>query len=529
VNIECLDEPIRDYILTAKAEADAKISTLEKQIAFLTEQISLMRYKRFGTSSEALPHEMSLPFFENENVPVAPAATEDSIKVPAHERKKPGRKPLDPRLPRVTTVIDIPESEKLCGCGAHLVKIGEERCEKLHHIIEKYFVEVFVRPYWACKKCEGSGDEGKSPVRVAPMPPMIIPKGMATPDLISSIVVNKICDHIPFYRQEQRLSRHGISISRTDMANWTIQAAQAVVRVFDLLQSRVKRSAIINMDETSMTVMGEEGKANAAKSYMWLMRGGPPDAPVITYHYRPSHGAREARELLEGFHGILQTDGLEVYPAAIAGTNIRHVGCWAHARRYFFDASKANPQSETARGGLAWIGKLYSIERSLRKKIEDGVLRRDAFKTEREKLVHPILDDFKKWLLAEAEKVLPSSLAGKAVSYTFGQWEKLARYVDHADLTPDNNAAENAIRPFVLGRKNWMICGSPEGARCTCILYSLAETAKENGLNVYSYFATLFHFAPLAKTNKDWERLLPFKNAFNLKEGYTFTLPPGLV
>jgi len=430
---------------------------------------------------------------------------------------------------RVTTVIDIPESEKLCACGTHLVKIGEERCEKLHHVIEKYFVEVFVRPYWACKNCEGSGDEGRSPVRVAPMPPMIIPKGMATPDLIASIVVNKFCDHLPFYRQEKRLARHGVSISRTDMANWAIKAAQAVERVFDLLQARVKRSDIINMDETSMTVMGEEGKANAAKSYMWLMRGGPPDAQAITYHYRPSHGAQEARELLEGFHGILQTDGLEVYPGAIAGTDIRHAGCWAQARRYFFDASKASPQSETARGGLAWIGKLYSIERALRKNLGDGALPRDAFKAEREKLVQPLLDEFKKWLLSEAEKVLPSSLAGKAISYTLGQWEKLIRYVAHPDLTPDNNAAENAIRPFVLGRKNWLICGSPEGARCSCILYSLIETAKANGLNVYSYLTTLFHFAPMAKTDKDWERLLPFKKAFDLKEGYTFTLPPGLV
>jgi len=518
VNTECLDELVKDYI-----------HSLEKQVAFLTEQISLMRYKRFGTSSEALSHEMSLPFFENENVPAVPIDASDTITIPAHERKKPGRKPFDPRLPRVTTIIDIPESEKLCGCGAHLVKIGEERCEKLHHVIEKYFVEVFVRPYWACKNCEGSGDEGKSPVRVAPMPPMIIPKGMATPDLIASIAVNKFCDHLPFYRQEQRLSRHGICISRTDMANWTIQAAQAVQRVFDLLQARVKRSDIINMDETTMTVMGEDGKANAAKSYMWLMRGGPPDAPAITYHYRPSHGAQEARELLEGFHGILQTDGLDVYPAAIAGTDIRHVGCWAHARRYFFDASKANPQSQTARDGLAWIGKLYSIERELRKKRADGALRQDAFKAEREKLVRPVLEDFKKWLLIEAEKVLPSSLSGKAVSYTLGQWEKLGRYIVHPDLTPDNNAAENAIRPFVLGRKNWLICGSPEGAQCSCILYSLIETAKSNGLNVYNYLTTLFHFAPRAKTDKDWERLLPFKKAFDLKEDYSFPLPPGLV
>jgi len=529
VNIECLDAPVREYILSIKAEADTKIHSLEKQVAFLTEQMSLMRYKRFGRSSEELPTVPSLPFFADETKPIPPPSVDDTITVPAHKRKKPGRKPIDPRLPRVTTLIDVPEEEKTCGCGAKLVKIGEERCEKLHHIVEKYFVEVIVRPYWACKACEGSGDEGKKPVRIAPMPPSIIPKGMATPDLIASIAVNKFCDHLPFYRQEQRLSRMGISISRNDMANWIITAARTVRPVFDLMISRLRRGEIINMDETPVTVMGEEGKANTAKSYMWLMRGGPPDEPVITYHYRPSRKASEARDLLAGFSGILQTDGLDVYPSAIAGTAIRHVGCWAHARRGFFEASKANPQSETAREGVDWIGQLYGIERTLRKRIEERTLDTDTFKQERIRLVQPIFDDFRKWLAIEAERVLPSSLTGKAISYTLGQWEKLIRYIDHADLTPDNNCAENAIRPFVLGRKNWMICGSPDGAECSCLMYSLVETAKANGLNVFSYLSTLFHYAPMAKTEKDWIKLLPFKNAFRATTGYRIPVPEGLL
>jgi len=528
VDIECLDAPVRDYILSVKAESETKIQSLEKQIAFLTEQIALMRYKRFGRSNEELPGSPGLPFYAEDVKPTAPQAAEQTITVAEHDRKKPGRKPIDPRLPRTTTLVDIPEGEKMCACGSHLVKIGEERCEKLHHIVEKYFVEVFIRPYWACKNCEGSADEGKSPVRIAPMPPMIVPKGMATPDLIASIAINKFCDHLPFYRQEQRLSRLGVSISRNDMANWIITAARAVEPVFKLLFSLVKRGKIINMDETSVTVMGEEGKANAAKSYMWLMRGGPPDTPVITYHYRPSHGAKEARELLEGFSGFLQTDGLEVYPAAISGMDITHVGCWAHARRRFFEASKASPQSEAAREGVQWIGQLYAIERSLRKRLEEKTLDKKAFPNEREKLVRPILDDFQKWLLREAEKVLPSSLAGKAISYTLGQWDKLVRYLGHADLSPDNNSAENAIRPFVLGRKNWMICGSPEGATCACLFYSLIETAKANGLNVFDYLMTLFYFAPTATTEKDWGCLLPIKGMYTPPGPVTVPIPPGL-
>lgn len=529
MDIECLEAPVREYILSFKAESAARIKSLENQVSILMEQIALMRYKRFGRSSEEAPADQLLPFADQEAKPVPPEPAADTVMVPAHERKKPGRKPIDPRLPRTITVIDIPEAEKICGCGAHLVKIGEERCEKLHHIVEKYFVEVFVRPYWACKACEGSGDEGKSPVRVAPMPPTIIPKGMATPDLIASIAVNKFCDHLPFYRQEQRLARMGVLISRNDMANWIIQAAQAVNPVFERMMIRTRSSPIINMDETSMTVMGEAGKANSAKSYMWLMRAGPLEEPVITYHYRPSHGASEARSLLEGFSGILQTDGLDVYPSAIAGTPIVHVGCWAHARRRFFDAHKASPASDCAREGVAWIARLYAIERDLRAKVENKALARECFKAERMKLVGPVLSDFKKWLEAESLAVLPSSLSGKAISYTLGQWDKLARYVDHGDLTPDNNAAENAIRPFVLGRKNWLISGSPEGATASCVIYSLIETAKANGLNVFSYLSTLFHFAPLAKSAEDWEKLMPFKAAFNSTEDYSIPVPPGLL
>ncbi len=351
---------------------------------------------------------------------------------------------------------------------------------------------------------------------------------MATPDLIASIAVNTFCDHLPFYRQEQRLARISVSISRNDMANWIIQAAHAVRPVFERLLARSRESEIINMDRTSLTVMGEPGKANASKSYMWLMRAGPPDAPMITYHDRPSHRADEARSLLGGFSGFLQTDGLEVYPAAIAGSSITHVGCWAHARRKFHEALKAVPASETAKAGMAWIGQLYAVERDLRKRLTEGAIDRKTFLEERLSQVEPILDDFKRWLDTETLSVLPSSLAGKAISYTLGQWEKLIRYRAHADLTPDNNLAENAIRPFVLGRKNWLICGSPEGATASCVIYSLIETAKANGLNVFDFLVSLFHYAPFAKSDKDWDSLLPFKKSFELLPGHTINVPTGL-
>jgi transposase len=211
VDIESLDPPIKDYFLAFKSEADAKIQTLEKHVALLLEELRLARHTRFGRSSEQLLHEQVLPFSEGEQVSVDPSPSADeSVVVAEHTRKKGGRKPLAADLPRVESLFDIDEADKLCACGSMRTKIGEERCEKLHHIPEKYFVEVQVRPYYACKKCDGSSDDHASPIRVAKVPATIIPKGIATADLLASIIVNKFCDHLPFHRQEQRLSRMGV-------------------------------------------------------------------------------------------------------------------------------------------------------------------------------------------------------------------------------------------------------------------------------------------------------------------------------
>ena len=451
MDIESLDPPIKDYFLAFKSEADAKIQTLEKHVALLLEELRLARHARFGRSSEQKPYEQSLPFFEGEQASLAPTPSlEESVIVAEHRRKKGGRKPLAAELPRVESVFDIDEADKRCACGSMRTKIGEERCEKLHHIPEKYFVEVQVRPYYVCKKCNGSSDTLASPIRVAQPPAGIIPKGIATADLLASIVVNKFCDHLPFHRQEQRLSRMGVSISRTDMANWTIKAGRTVQPIFDLLCERQRLGAVINMDETPVTVMGEEGKSNSSKSYIWLMRGGKPDTPIITYHYRTSHAASEARLMLQGFSGFLQTDGLDSYPPAITGMPIIHVGCWAHARRRFFEADKASPKAGIGKAGLDWIWRLYAIERELRKNLKEGKLTHEQFKRDRIGRTDLVFKDFKAWLLQESLKVLPSGLAGKAISYTLGQWDSLIRYTAHADLTPDNNAAENGISPLSL-------------------------------------------------------------------------------
>jgi transposase len=264
------------------------------------------------------------------------------------------------------------------------------------------------------------------------------------------------------------------------------------------------------MDETPVQVMNEPERRDTHKSYMWLARGGPPEEPVVLYEYRETKGAKHIHEMLEGFTGYLQTDGYEAYQAATKGNDdIVHVGCFAHARRKFVDASKGLKKAGSAQEGMKWIGKIYLIERDLR----GEYLTNDEFLVQRKQQVQPVLDGFKKWVQKKADQVPPQTLIGKAVHYTLRQWDKLVRYPDHALLTPDNNAAENAIRPFVLGRKNWLFSGSPAGAESSCGMYSLIETAKQNGLNPYSYLYQVFEKAPLLNNKKDWESLLPWNIA----------------
>ena len=261
------------------------------------------------------------------------------------------------------------------------------------------------------------------------------------------------------------------------------------------------------MDETTVQVMGEEGRDDTQKSYMWLARGGPSGRTVVSYEYRQTRAGRHTKELLSGYTGYLQTDGYEGYDSAVKDMPlIIHVGCFAHARRKFFEASKSTNKPHSAEEGIKHIRKLYELEERLRKEN----FSEDDFLSERLKQAGPILATFRKWLEKRANEVLPSSLLGKAVAYTLKQWDKLVAYLESPYLTPDNNACENAIRPFVLGRKNWLFNKSPQGAESSCGIYSLIETAKQNGLEPLKYLRVLFEKAPHASATENWEKLLPW-------------------
>ena len=329
---------------------------------------------------------------------------------------------------------------------------------------------------------------------------------MASPGLLAHITISKYQDALPLYRQETILRRIGVDIPRATLANWMIKAGTLIQPLINLLRDQMLDYDIIQMDETPVQVLKEPDKRAQSKSYIWLQRGGPPNKPVVLYDYAPGRSAQVPKRLLEGFRGYLQTDGYDGYNAVVAANGLVHVGCMAHARRRFSDAVKAqgrNKKRGKAHRGLTLIGKLYRIERQARRLT---VQERHA---RRQKHAKPIMNDIRDWLDDVLPQITPSSATGQALNYMHNEWGHLIRYLDDGRLEIDNNGAENAIRPFVLGRKNWLFSASVRGVKASANLYSLIETAKANGLEPYAYLRMVFTELPKADTVEAIEALLP--------------------
>jgi hypothetical protein len=285
-----------------------------------------------------------------------------------------------------------------------------------------------------------------------------------------------------------------------------IQAGTLIQPMINLLRDQLLNRDIIQMDESTVQVLKEDGKAAQSKSYLWLQRGGPPAQAVVLYDYDPGRGAAVPKRLLEGFKGYLQTDGYDGYNAVVALNGLTHVGCMAHARRKFSEALKAQgkkKQRGKAHRGLALIQKLYRVEKQARK------LTAQERYAHRLQHARPIIDEMRAWLDDALPQVPPASTTGKALNYLHNEWDKLIHYLDDGRLEIDNNGAENAIRPFVLGRKNWLFSASVKGVKASANLYSLIETCKANGLEPYAYLRYLFTELPKAETVEAIEALLP--------------------
>ncbi len=486
------------------AQKDARIDHLSQQYQQILEQFRLAQQRQFSQSSEVSLDQLGL-FNETEQTVEADdlEAEQETI---SYTRRKPKRKPLPKDLPRETIVHDIADADKTCDCCGHeLHCMGEDKSEQLEFIPASIKVIEHVRLKYSCRQCEQQGT--RVDIKIAPVPPAPIPKSIATASLLSQIITSKYQYALPLYRQEQMFKQYGIELSRKTMADWMIRCSELLVPIYQRLKTIQLQQTVMNADETPLKVIHED----KSRCYMWVYCTGsdsPPDKNVakdpppniVLYDYQNSRAGRCARDYLDGYQGYLQVDGYAGY----ALTDATLVGCFAHARRKFIEVQRAQVKGKTGKAdwAISHIRKLYRIESEIKEKASAEK------QTRRQAKSKPLLDQFKAWLDKSALQVPPKSAIGKAIAYSLGQWSKLERYIEDGNLQIDNNRAERAIKPFVIGRKNWLFSNTANGAQASAMLYSLIETAKANGLTPFDYLRHLLEEMP--RDPVDIERLLPW-------------------
>lgn len=487
------------------SEKDKIISNKNNLIQRLEDYIRSLNQKQFGSSSEKLETIQADLFVEAEEDEDASAdvgieSTEEAtVTIAAHQRKK-HRVSIPADLPRAEIIHDLPEDQKICPHdGAVLKQIGFESHEQVDVIPAKIQVLHHKRFKYACPCCEGF-------LITASKPAQPIEKSIASPGLLASVATQKYVDALPLYRQTEIFKRIGIELDRTTLANWMVKCGQLVQPLINLIHEKMLDQTILHADETRVQVLNEPGRAAEAQSFMWVLRSTMPTCAAVLFHYEPTRSGKAAEILLRDYSGALMVDGFSGYNGICAKNTISRLGCWAHARRKFVDAQKIQPKSKTGKSdqALAYIQQLYRIESDIKEKssLEKFTVRQQQSK--------PIIDKLKNWLDKSITHSPPESAIGKALFYLHEQWPKLIRYLDSGDYPIDNNAAENAIRPFVVGRKNWLFSTSQKGATSSANLYSLIETAKANGLEPYAYLKKIFTDLPNATSVEEIEKCLPW-------------------
>ncbi len=509
--------PTPEAFAALVAERDAlrdQLRTIMVERDLLKERLAAHLRQLFAARSEARDSSDQKDLFLNEaealapeGTPAAEEAEAGGIEVSGHVRKKRGRKPLDPNLPREVVRHELHESERRCAHdGAVLVEIGVEISEQLDIIPQQVRVIQHQRVKYACPCC----DQG---IKVTPAPPRIIPKGLLTESALAWVVSSKYLDALPLYRQAALLGRFGGDLSRTTLAASVVRVGEAVQPIINLLRDHLLEADLVHADETVVQVLKEPGRAAQTKSYLWAQASGT-GPPIRLFSYAPGRGRSHAHPLYAGIRrgAALMSDGYEVYGGLAQAHGLTHLGCWAHVRRYFVEAEAVIPKAARGPGQLATqfiaaIGQLYAVEsRAKDKKAEERQRLREAFS-------RPILAKIEAMLLSHLHAVVPGSLLGKALHYLSSQWPKLIRYAENGAWPIDNNLCENAIRPFVVGRRNWLFSDTVRGANASANLYSLVETCKANGVDPYAYLAHLLRHLPLAQTADDYADLLPWQFA----------------
>jgi transposase len=476
---------------------------LATQLESLKQQFLALRRAHFGASSEQLPGQAEL-FAERLSLELPPVETETVT----YERPRRGRPALPKDLPRVRCEYDLSQEEK--AQFASLERIGEETSETLDYIPAKLQVIEHVRAKYAA-----SQQNGERTVITAEMPPAPLPKSNASPNLLSHVLVSKYADHLPLNRIEGIFRRQGVELPRSTLCDWVLGSTELLSVLYDALKQHVLAAPKIHADDTLISLC-ERGRGRPVQARLWAYLGAGSrldtqaqwieHPAAVLYEFTDDRRGAHVARMLGQYSGYLQADAYGGFNALYEGGRIIEVGCWAHARRKFFEIAEAAPKDTrtAAHEALDWIGRLYAIEAEIREELPDK--KRQI----REQKALPVLADFRAWLEATLRAVLPRSPTAGAIGYALSNWSALTRYVESGILDIDNNACERAIRPIALGRKNWLFVASDRGGRAAAVAFSLVQTCKLHGVEPFAYLADVLRRLPAHPINRVAE-LLPFR------------------
>lgn len=482
----------------AIAQRDRTLHHRETKIAKLTAEIARLRRVQFAAKSERLDPDQRELFdeamaadiaaVESELDALQETATPDTAKTP---RKPSPRRTLPADLPRIETRHE-PEHCDCAQCGQALVAIGEHVSEKLDCEPLRFFVRRDVYPQYACKRCQT--------IVAEPVAPAIVDRGMAAPGLLAQVVIQKYTDHLPLYRQEAIFARSGIELSRTTLAEWCGVVGLRLQPLVDALHARLLTEPILHADETPVAQL-DPGAGKVRRAYLFAYRSAG-IAPIVVFDYCPSRAGKHAQRFLGDWRGALMVDDYAGYKALFE-QGITELGCWAHARRKFFDVHRASG-SPLAAEALQRMAALYRIEASVRD------MTPTARSDHRQRHAVPLLEDLKHWLDTLRPNVLGNTGLHRAIEYTLKRWPALVRYLDDGRYPIDNNPIENAIRPIAVGRKNWLFAGSQTAGQRAAVIMSLLATAKANGIEPHAWLTDVLTRLPTT-LDRDIDTLLPLR------------------
>ena len=461
-------------------EAVYKDAKIEK----LTRELARLRRLQYARTAESIPPEQAALFDEAIAEDIGAVEAElDALRTHtplATPRKKPVRRPLPPELRREVTVHE-PAACQCEACGRALAQIGVHVSEKLDIVPAEFFVRRDEYPQYACRHCERIVSE--------PVAPTIIDRGEVAPGLLAHLAIQKYADHLPLYRQEAIFARHGIALARSTLAEWIGHTGVALQPLVDALRAKLLAAPVLHADETPVRQLAP-GTGGTRRAYLFAYRS-PGPRPIVIFDYCATRAGKHAADFLDAWQGALMVDDYGGYKALFRN-GVTELGCWAHARRKFFDAH-ADAGSPAAKQALEHIGALYAIEAELRN--ASPKVRGE----QRQHLLRPRMDAFKQWLIALKPELMGNTGLARAVNYTLKRWDALACVADDGGYPFDNNPAENAIRPIAIGRKNWLFTGSHTAGQRAAAIMSLIATAKANGIEPHAWLTDVLTRLPTCK------------------------------